>query len=70
MEVRKWTNQIIKYLNKKYRIKKDVISEIIIDWKDKKGNLLEKNSICNHKKQSFNYDIGGFICDDCNVRCY
>ena len=38
-----WVIQIIKYLNKKYKMKKNTISEIIIDWEDKKENLLEKN---------------------------
>lgn len=38
-----WIIQIIKYLNKKYKIKKNTISGIIIDWEDKKENLLENN---------------------------
>ena len=29
--------------------------------------IIEK---CKHENQSFDYDIGGFVCDDCNERCY
>ena len=24
---------------------------------------------CECKNRSFDYDIGGFVCDDCNERC-